>query len=114
MLTCANRVADLISSKKAKVVVKEYGIEFMVYWTAVWGVTGIGIFAMLHTGIMDGMQLLHVIDNTFDLTLAERVDPSLGNIALAFALNEMIEPLRLPCVVVSTPAVVKKARLLYT
>lgn len=95
-------------------VVKEYGIEFMVYWTAVWGVTGIGIFAMLHTGIMDGMLLLHVIDNTFDLTLAERVDPSLGNIALAFALNEMIEPLRLPCVVVSTPAVVKKARLLYT
>eukprot|EP00729_Bicosta_minor_P016625 gene16625-17089_t len=81
---------------KAKVVVKEYGIEFMVYWTAVWGVTGIGIFAMLHTGIMDGMLLLHVIDNTFDLTLAERVDPSLGNIALAFALNEMIEPLRLP------------------
>jgi hypothetical protein len=40
---------------KAKVMIAEYGVEFMVYWTAVWLASGFGIFGVLSCGMIDGM-----------------------------------------------------------
>ena len=59
------------------------------------------------------MQLIHYVDDAFDLSLGSTLDPDLGNIALAIALNELLEPARLPLVILTTPAVVKKVRILY-
>ena len=55
---------------------------------------------------------LEWVDGTFGSNLQANIDPLLGNVAIAVALNEFIEPIRLPLVVATTPAVVRTLRSL--
>lgn len=75
---------------------KRYGPFFVVYYTAVWITTGVGIFfAIEHVGndaVLDTLKQLGV-DQFVDLS---KVDTQLGNAVTAVVLNELIEPLRLP------------------
>ena len=47
------------------------------------------------------MALLERIDSNLGWSLSEKVDPQLGKMGVALILNECLEPVRLPFVVVT-------------
>lgn len=78
----------------------------MVYWTCVWLLTGGGCYLALQYGEVDALLLFAHLDDLTGLSTAQQLSPEMGNAAAAVAINEMLEPVRLPFVVVSTPTVV--------
>jgi hypothetical protein len=97
---------------RAKLLVSQYGMPFMVYWTLVWLVTGAGIYGLLTFADLDVLLLLRWIDSMLSTNVAASVDPTLGNFAVAFALNELFEVVRLPVVIATTPFLVQLLRRL--
>merc|ERR1712159_201142 len=89
---------------------KEYGKPFLVWWTGTWLMTGLGIYAGLQLSGADSVALISAVDAKLNTELASRVDPTAGNVAIAVALNEIIEPLRLPVAIATTPKVVSWIR----
>uniref|UniRef100_A0A7S1BW81 DUF1279 domain-containing protein n=1 Tax=Corethron hystrix TaxID=216773 RepID=A0A7S1BW81_9STRA len=89
-----------------KSLARDYGFQFMVYWTAVWACTGVGCYFALEMGGVDAISLLMRFDAQFGTDVASRIDPTLGNVAVAIAVNEMLEPIRLPFIVLTTKPVV--------
>ncbi|KNC79339.1 hypothetical protein SARC_08262 [Sphaeroforma arctica JP610] len=84
---------------------KEYGKPFLVYWTGVWACTGVLTYgAVSYAGpdvALRGVQQLGVNTEEWDLT------PAKINTAVAVAINEMLEPIRFPICVATTPMVVR-------
>jgi len=93
-----------------KALARDYGIGFMIYWTGVWMATGAGCYFALEMGGVDAMDLLAKLDSTTGTDLSSRIDPTLGNVAVAIAVNELIEPIRLPFVVLTVKPVVNFIR----
>ena len=94
--------------------VKKYGIPFTVYSTVLWASTGFVIYGVIESGLVGGSSAIDVLrfirlDLIFDI---ESMSPELGNLALAIALNECLEIVRLPFVVATTPIVVSRWRRL--
>jgi hypothetical protein len=91
---------------KFKTLSRDYGFPFMVYWTGVWLLTGVGCYTAMEYGGIEALPLIHHVDQLTGFDLASKIDPTVGNIAVAGVVNEMMEPIRLPFVVMSTPFVV--------
>lgn len=73
---------------------------------------GIMVYGAIDLGGLDAMMVIGKADQFLSqLTgshweLAEKIDPQLGQIGVALVLNELLEPVRLPFVVVTLkPAV---------
>ena len=86
-----------------KKIVKEYGIFFFIYWTAIWACSGVIIFLLLEYGLIGGADAISFLkwirlDSIISL---ESIDPTVGNIAVAIAINECLEIVRFPLVVSS-------------
>jgi len=77
----------------------------MVWYGAVWLTTGAGIFALATIGGMDAMAVLAKVDSYTGLNMVSKVDPTLGKIGIVIILNEMLEPVRLPFVVLTVKPV---------
>ena len=69
---------------------KELGVPFIVYWTGVWAISGLGIFAIAQGAEIDMIAMLRKVKINLD------VDPAVGNAAVAFAVNEALEVVRFP------------------
>eukprot|EP01134_Creolimax_fragrantissima_P007359 CFRG7359T1 len=84
---------------------KEYGASFLVYWTAVWVGTGFTTYGVVtYAGpdvALSAIKKLGVDTDAWD------INPNHVNIGVAVAINEMIEPIRFPICVATTPAVVR-------
>jgi hypothetical protein len=95
----------------AKIIARDYGFPFVIYWWACWSVTGVGIFGAISMGGLDPFSLVAAFDGVAGTSLVEflptDLDPLFGNAALAVALNELLEPVRLPLVLLSTPAMMR-------
>ena len=81
-----------------KKVIKEYGIFFFIYWTAIWACSGVVIFLLLEYGLIGGADAISFLkwirlDSIISL---ESIDPTVGNIAVAIAINECLEIIRFP------------------
>ena len=86
-----------------KKVIKEYGIFFFIYWTAIWACSGVIIFLLLEYGLIVGADVISFLkwirlDSIISL---DSIDPTVGNIAVAIAINECLEIVRFPLVVSS-------------
>ena len=86
-----------------KKVIKEYGIFFFIYWTAIWACSGGIIFLLLEYGLIGGADVISFLkwirlDSIISL---DSIDPTVGNIAVAVAINECLEIVRFPLVVSS-------------
>jgi hypothetical protein len=57
-------------------------------------------------GGIDAMALLAQIDARTGFDFVSKVDPSVGKIGLAVIVNELVEPVRLPLVIVTVKPVV--------
>ena len=51
--------------------------------------TGLGIFAAIEVGGFDSVALVASADGLFGTSLASRIDPTLGNVAVAVTTNEV-------------------------
>ena len=91
---------------KFKFLAKEYGMGFMIWYWTVWCSTAVLTYGAIEVLDVDAIALLARVDNFTGLDIANKVDPTLGTIGLTVAVNELIEPLRLPIVVFTTKPVV--------
>lgn len=85
---------------------KEYGWVFVTYWTTVWAVNGVACFLIIEATGLDGIALLKSLgsDNIYDIG---DWDPSFLNALIAIEVNELLELIRFPIIVATTPRVAK-------
>jgi hypothetical protein len=87
---------------------RDYGMPLMLYYAACWGVTGISIFALLQVTGVDAMHYIQQVDQYMNWNMSSKIDPQLGTIGLTVVLNELVEPLRLPFVILTVKPVVDR------
>ena len=92
---------------KFKALARDYGMGFMAWYWTCWCATGALTYLAIDVGGFDALPLIAKIDGLFGTSVAGSINPQLGNIALALAVNEVLEPVRLPVVVMTTKPVVK-------
>jgi hypothetical protein len=92
---------------KFKAYSRDYGFPFMCYWTGCWVATGAVTYGAIAYGDFDALTIICRVDGLFGTNIAANIDPTLGNVAVAIAVNELLEPIRLPFVIATTPTVVR-------
>jgi hypothetical protein len=90
---------------KYRALAREYGVPLVAWYWAVWGSTCVVCYTAIHVGGVDAMALLAQIDARTGFDLVSKVDPSVGKIGLAVIVNELVEPIRLPFVIVTVKPV---------
>ena len=85
---------------------KEYGWVFVTYWSSVWALNGVACFLIIEATGLDGIALLKSLgsDNIYDIG---DWDPSFLNALIAIEVNELLELVRFPIIVATTPRVAK-------
>jgi len=94
---------------KFKMLSRDYGIGFMAWYWTVWFATAGLSYAAIELGGVDPLMVAGKIENFMGweaMSISGKLDPTLGQIGLVVAVNECLEPLRLPFVVVTTKPVV--------
>ena len=89
-----------------KALARDYGIPLVAWYWCVWCSTAVACYGAIHLGGVDVMALVENIDLKFGWHLASKVDPEIGKIGMTLVLNELIEPIRLPIVIVTLKPVV--------
>ena len=84
-----------------KSLVRNYGLPLFVYYWTLWATMGGVVYLGIDFGGLDAMALLERIDSNLGWSLSDKVDPQLGKMGVALILNECLEPVRLPFVVVT-------------
>ena len=75
-----------------KAMISKYGYPFVVYYTGMYAVNYVAVLGVLHATEVDPTPIVAGFDSVFGTSLIERIDPTLGNYAVAFGLNELLEP----------------------
>ena len=85
-----------VSKLGLKQLISQYGAFIILTYTGVWISTGIGCYAVVSSigadAVLEGLKHIGA-GNYVDL---DKFDPRLGNAAVAFVINECLEPIRLP------------------
>lgn len=91
---------------KFKALTRDYGLAFMAWYWTVWTTTAGLVWLGIEVGGFDAIELLGQVDVYTGWTLSQHVDHTVGTIGLVLTVNEFLEPLRLPLVVMTTKPVV--------
>ena len=91
-----------------KMLASEYGLPMMVWYAACWAGSAAVVYTLAEVGGLDAMAVLAKADTYTGLGMADRVDPSLGKLGIVLILNELLEPIRLPIVVLTVKPVVDR------
>ncbi len=95
-------------SGRYKQLSRDYGLPMVVYYTLCWSMTGLMCYAAIELGGVDAVAIISKVDAWTGFDLASRADPKWGKIGLALVVNEMIEPIRLPIVILTVKPVVDR------
>ncbi|OQR80617.1 hypothetical protein ACHHYP_17415 [Achlya hypogyna] len=92
---------------KFMAVIQANGLPFLVWWTTLYGASGFTIYYGLSSGWFGGSDAVDLIrglglDKYVDL---ESLNPEYGNIAIAVVLNEILETVRFPFCLATTPMI---------
>ena len=94
---------------KFKMLSRDYGMGFLAwYWTCWFATAGLS-YAAIELGGVDPLMVAAKFETFLGwepMSLSGKLDPTLGQIGLVVAVNECLEPLRLPFVVMTTKPVV--------
>ena len=96
--------------QRYKDMVQQHGMFAMAYYTSMYVCTGAGVYGLLQSGLVnsDGavraVQAIAQAVGLGDHVDLSRADPRLGNLAVAVAVNELLEVVRLPFVLATIPA----------
>eukprot|EP00584_Thalassiosira_punctigera_P025479 CAMPEP_0172551682 /NCGR_PEP_ID=MMETSP1067-20121228/40139_1 /TAXON_ID=265564 ORGANISM="Thalassiosira punctigera, Strain Tpunct2005C2" /NCGR_SAMPLE_ID=MMETSP1067 /ASSEMBLY_ACC=CAM_ASM_000444 /LENGTH=235 /DNA_ID=CAMNT_0013339491 /DNA_START=51 /DNA_END=758 /DNA_ORIENTATION=- len=94
---------------KFKMLSRDYGMGFLAWYWSVWFATAGLSYAAIELGGVDPLMVAAKVETFMGwepMSIQGRLDPTLGQIGLVVAVNECLEPLRLPFVVVTTKPVV--------
>eukprot|EP00541_Cyclophora_tenuis_P016158 CAMPEP_0116540802 /NCGR_PEP_ID=MMETSP0397-20121206/143_1 /TAXON_ID=216820 /ORGANISM="Cyclophora tenuis, Strain ECT3854" /LENGTH=166 /DNA_ID=CAMNT_0004064701 /DNA_START=55 /DNA_END=555 /DNA_ORIENTATION=- len=91
---------------KFKALARDYGLPFMAWYWTIWVTTGLLTYTAIELGGVDAMAILANVDNWTGWNISSHVDPTVGTIGLTLAVNELIEPIRLPIVILTTKPIV--------
>ncbi|CAK0856797.1 unnamed protein product, partial [Prorocentrum cordatum] len=104
------RIAEVEKLAKRKgmwQMVMQYGLG------QVWGSSLFGIYMLLEMEVVSWQDsLLPLLERAGMEGYAERVDPTMGNLIIAFIVNECVEPIRFPFVIATGAPVVNAFRRL--
>ena len=64
-------------------------------------------YGAIEMGAVDAMEIIAKADGYTGFDLSSKVDPKLGAIGITLVFNEMLEPIRLPIVVMTTKPIVE-------
>eukprot|EP00555_Chaetoceros_dichaeta_P003577 CAMPEP_0198252272 /NCGR_PEP_ID=MMETSP1447-20131203/2796_1 /TAXON_ID=420782 /ORGANISM="Chaetoceros dichaeta, Strain CCMP1751" /LENGTH=150 /DNA_ID=CAMNT_0043937455 /DNA_START=203 /DNA_END=655 /DNA_ORIENTATION=- len=92
---------------KFKALARDYGVGFMIWYWTVWSSTALLTYAAIEIGNVDAIAIIAKADAWTGYEISTKIDPTIGTIGLTMAVNEMLEPLRLPVVVLTTKPVVE-------
>lgn len=88
-------------SGRYKSLVKNYGFPLFAYYWTLWTTMGGIVYLGIDFGGLDAIALLERIDSNLGWSVSDKVDPQLGKMGVALIVNECLEPVRLPFVVVT-------------
>jgi hypothetical protein len=86
----------------------EYGLPLTGYYAVCWFTTACMIYGSITVFDVDVLMYIAKADAYFDWDLARKIDPKLGTIGATIVLNELVEPIRLPFVILTVKPVVDK------
>ena len=93
-------------SGKYKALARDYGMPLMVWYWVIWISTGVVCYTTITLFDVDVMYLLQQIDVRTGYHISEQVNPEYGKIGMALVVNEVIEPIRLPVVIITVKPVI--------
>jgi hypothetical protein len=88
-------------SGRYKALARDYGMPLIAWYWTVWATTGFLSYGAITVFNIDVMSILAQFDARTGWDLVSKVDPQYGKIGMALVLNEILEPLRFPLVVVT-------------
>ena len=94
---------------KFKMLSRDYGMGFMAWYWSCWFATAALSYAAIEIGGVDPIIVANKIETFLGWdynAIAGKIDPTIGQIGLVVAVNECLEPIRLPFVVMTTKPVV--------
>lgn len=94
---------------KFKMLSRDYGMGFLAWYWTVWFATAGLTYAAVELGGVDPILVMSKAEMWMGWeagAISGKVDPTLGQLGLVIVLNECLEPLRLPIVVMTTKPVV--------
>ncbi len=94
---------------KFKMLSRDYGMGFLAWYWTVWFATAGLTYAAVELGGVDPILVMSKAEMWLGWeagAISGKVDPTLGQLGLVIVLNECLEPLRLPIVVMTTKPVV--------
>jgi hypothetical protein len=94
---------------KFKMLSRDYGMGFLAWYWTVWFTTAGLSYAAIELGGVDPIMVASKVEMWMGWengAISGKLDPTLGQIGLVVAVNECLEPLRLPVVVLTTKPVV--------
>eukprot|EP00425_Heterocapsa_triquetra_P009565 CAMPEP_0195133600 /NCGR_PEP_ID=MMETSP0448-20130528/149104_1 /TAXON_ID=66468 /ORGANISM="Heterocapsa triquestra, Strain CCMP 448" /LENGTH=240 /DNA_ID=CAMNT_0040171653 /DNA_START=40 /DNA_END=758 /DNA_ORIENTATION=- len=101
---------EKLAKRKGRLIqmVMQYGAPFALWYGLVWGSMWFGFYALLESGIVSWQDSLRpLLASIGGDAYADRLDPTLGNVVIAFFVNEMAEPVRFLFVIATGGPVVR-------
>ena len=95
-------------SGRYKALARDYGMPLVVWYWAVWTSTAFLCYGAITVFDIDTLSLLAQFDARTGWDLCSKVDPEMGKIGMAIVANEMLEPIRLPAVIVTVKPVMDR------
>lgn len=92
---------------KVKALARDYGAGYMVWYFTVWSSSAFMIYSAITLGNVDVMAMIGKVDGWTGYDISSKVDPTLGTIGVTVVANELLEPVRIPFVIMTTKPVVE-------
>jgi hypothetical protein len=87
---------------------RNYGMPLMLWYGTCWTTTAVMVYAAVEIFGVDAMSWIAAADSFTGFDLASKVDPDFGKAGLVLVVNEMLEPVRLPIVILTCKPVVDR------
>lgn len=92
-------------SGRYKALARDYGMPLLAWYWAVWTCTAALCYGAITVFDIDTIALLAQFDAKTGWDLVSKVDPEMGKIGMTIIVNEALEPIRLPAVIVTVKPV---------
>jgi len=92
---------------KVKALARDYGTGYIAWYFTVWCSSACLIYSAITLGNVDVMALIAKVDGWTGYDISSKVDPTLGTIGVTLVANEILEPVRIPFVILTTKPVVE-------
>jgi hypothetical protein len=91
-----------------KFLARNYGLPLVMWYWTCFGTSFVLCWITIEVGGFDAMTIVSQVDAWLDWNMTSRIDPTYGKIGMALVMNEMLEPLRLPFVILTVKPVVDR------